>query len=207
MMSHTVEPHAVAIPFAVAGQGVGNPRMAGMGSHLQRYFADQAPAGRVAPYSYAINLSSFNLSNAGTAATSIGLHPASAQPIPIQLGENSRLPYLLPRPTTAGFREHLDALVSHYTKRYRARLQSGGDGVLRAPGFKDFSVARDAMSNHELLSQLLPAELFDSKHVDLCVENPMNPGDNTALDETTTAIQMARHLLTAGHRSCRPGLR
>jgi hypothetical protein len=201
VMAHTVEPHEVAIPFAVAGLGLGNLRMAGLGSHLQRHFSDKAPASRVAPYSYTINLSTINLSHDGTGASSIGLHPASAQPIGLQLGQDPRMPHLLRRPSTAGYREHLDALVGYYTKRFQARLTGNNGENLRAPGFRDFTVARDSMTNHAILSQLLSEELFQSKTADLCPEHPLYLGTTTGLDETTTAIQMARHLLTAGENA------
>jgi hypothetical protein len=38
---HDLEPHEGAIPLALAGRGLGHPALAGLGSHIQRYFLDR----------------------------------------------------------------------------------------------------------------------------------------------------------------------
>jgi len=201
VVSHDVEPHAVAIPFAVAGHGVSNPRMAGLGTHLQRFFADQDGGERSAPSAYSIYMSSFDRSNNGAASTALGLHPASAQPLALQLGPNPRLPARLPRPGVAGYKNELDALVDHYTQQLRQRLDHAIAGGLRAPAYNDFEAVRRAMGNHEALVDLLPASLFDLFDVTMCTSHPGYPDSAeiyTVTDETTAALEMARHLITAG---------
>ena len=111
VMTHSLEPHPAAIPLTVSGLSVSNPRMAGLGTHIQRYFSDRAPSDRSAPFSYAIFLNSLNRADLGAPATALGLHPASAQPLGLQLGEEPVLPRQLPRPGTAGYTSDLDALV------------------------------------------------------------------------------------------------
>jgi len=201
VVSHDVEPHAVAIPFAVAGHGVSNPRMAGLGTHLQRFFSGQDGGQRSAPSAYTIYMSSFDRSNNGAAATALGLHPASAQPLALQLGPNPRLPARLPRPGVAGYKSELDALVDHYTQQLRQRLDHAIAGGLRAPAYNDFEAVRRAMGNHEALVDLLPASLFDLSDVTMCSSHPGYPQSAeiyTVTDETTAALQLARHLITAG---------
>jgi len=198
VMRHDVEPHAVAIPFAVAGHGVGNPRMAGLGTHMQRYFRDHDPLGRAEPHAYSLFLSSFDRSNNGTASAALGLHPASARSMMVQLSEDPRLPYLLPRPTTSGYRAELDALVRYYAEQFREELRVSSLGDLRNPGLRNYMVARDAIENHKALAGMLSPELFDAQMKTMCTPVPTGPENNIydVLDETTPAIQMARHLLT-----------
>ncbi len=200
VMRHDVEPHAVAIPFAVAGHGVSNPRMSGFGAHIQRHFNDTLGE-RSAPYAYTLYMSSFDRSNNGAAATALGLHPATAQPLSLQLGPNPRLPVQLPRPGVTGYKTELDALVAHYTARLRQRLNHAIAGDLRSPGFMDFASARAALRNHEALIDLLPASLFELSEVTMCTPHPGYADLHdlfTVTDETTAALQMARHLITAG---------
>ncbi len=200
VVHHAVEPHAIAIPFAVAGHGVSNPRMAGFGTHLQRFFGQQESGARNAPLAYTIYMSSFDRSNNGTAATALGLHPAAAQPLALQLGPNPRLPARLPRPTVSGHKNELDALVAHYTERIRQRLSHAVTGDYRSPGYMDYAAARRAMQNHEALVDLLPSSIFEVPEVTMCTQHPLveTQGVFTVTDETTAALEMARHLITVG---------
>ncbi len=204
VMTHSLEPHPAAIPLAVSGMAISNPRMAGLGTHIQRYFADRAASDRSAPFSYAIFLNSLNRADLGAPATALGLHPASAQPIAIQLGDEPVLPRQLPRPGSAGYTSDLDALVDHYAAAFRQRLRHAGVDT-RAPGLRDYLAARHALSNHEALEALLPAHLFERTEIDVCSRHPAyhNTDIMTAVDETGSAIQMARHLLTAGPDAAR----
>ena len=204
VMSHPLEPHDVAIPLAVAGLPISNPRMAGLGTHIQRYFATRASADRSAPFSYSIFQNSLNRLDLGAPSTALGLHPASAQPIAIQLGDSPTLPRQLPRPGAGGRVAELDALVDHYMASFQARLQHAGVDT-RAPGFAEFRSARHALSQHEALQALLPAALFERPEITMCSRHPAyhNIDVLTATDETGAAIEMARHLLTAGADAAR----
>ncbi len=204
VMAHPLEPHDVAIPYAVAGLPISNPRMAGLGTHIQRFFSSHGSSDRSAPYSYSIYQNSLNRLDLGAPSTALGLHPASAQPIAIQLGEYPTLPRQLPRPGAAGYSTELDALVDHYTATFRERLRHAGVDT-RAPGLSEFRAARHALSRHQALEAMLPAALFERAEIDMCSRHPAyhNMDVMTATDETGTAIQMARHLLTAGQDSAR----
>lgn len=114
VMAHNTEPHEAAIPYAITGHELGNPRLTSLGAHIQRYHTENGPSDRTAPYSYAISMSSLNVSNNGTAAWATGSHPASARPLSIRLGQESSLIDQLPRTGVAGFTGPLDDLVAHY---------------------------------------------------------------------------------------------
>ncbi len=204
VMTHVVEPHAIAIPLGVAGHGISNPRMAGFGTHVQRYFGERSD--RAAPFSYTIYLNSFDRANNGTAATALGLQPSSAQPVALQLGPDPRLPRQLPRPGVSGYKNELDELVNYYTARFRRRMAETTGVDLRSRGFMDYASARQAMGGHEALVSLLPAEFFELTETTLCSQDPMfinSSPSYTALNETGAAFKLARHLLTAGDDAAR----
>lgn len=204
VMAHPLEPHDVAIPLAVAGLPISNPRMAGLGTHIQRFFAARAPSDRSAPFSYSIYQNSLNRLDLGAPSTALGLHPASAQPVALQFGEYPTLPRQLARPAVTGYSGDLDALVNHYAASFRDRLRHAGIDT-RAPGLAEYEAARHALSSHEALEALLPPDLFERPEITMCSRHPAyhNMDLMTATDETGAAIQMARHLLTAGDEAAR----
>ena len=204
VMAHNSEPHEVGIPLGITGHLQGNPRLAALGAHLQRFHQDRDTTGRVAPYSYAISLSSLHASNNGTAAWAVGRHRSSARPLTIRLGPNIQLPDQLPRSNVDGYRPQLDALVRHYMERLRGQFVNPDiDAFLRARGLDDFEQARYAMENHAALAQQLPKHLFKSKSVDICVPDPLRLQEQPVTDETNTGIELGRHLLTAANDPAR----
>ncbi len=197
VVQHDAEPHELAIPQAITGLRLGNPRMAALGTHLQRFFSARAPADRVAPHSYAIYQSAIERARENaTGATLVGLHRATDRPTVIQLGAETRLIRQLPRPAVQGYKTELDALVQHYLGRYRSRYQIGG-ADLRAPALDDFGGARQAMQNHTVLQALLSDALTSAADIELCVADPTGfiPGA-TASDETTAGLRLGASLLT-----------
>src|SRR4029079_9239012 len=51
---HDLEPHEGAIPLAPAARSLGHPALAGLGSHIQRYFIDRNQVVGRAPFSYVL---------------------------------------------------------------------------------------------------------------------------------------------------------
>jgi hypothetical protein len=199
VLGHEIEPHEAAIPQAICGHRLSNPRLASLGTHLQRFYGERRPLGRTAPYSYAIAMSALKVTqNNATAATAIGSHPATARPLAIQLGAQSRLARQLPRGSTEGYRSELDAYVAHHIQRLQGSMGTGDFlGALRAPGVSDFSFARSAIANHDVLTELLTAERLAVDPVLACVSDPFGtaPGDEFA-DEVKTGLELASTLLT-----------
>ena len=204
VMAHPLEPHDAAIPYSVAGLPISNPRMAGFGTHIQRFFAARAAADRSAPFSYSIFQNSLNRLDLGAPSTALGLHPAAAQPIAIQLGDEPTLPRQLARPGVSGNTGAFDALIDHYGAAFRERLRQAGADT-RAPAFADYLSSRYAMGRHQALLELLPPDLFEREELTMCSRHPAyhNIDRYDATDETGAAIRMARHLLTAGENAAR----
>ena len=196
VMVHDIEPHEVAIPLAITGMRLGNPRQAALGSHVMRHWQDRGPADRTAPYTYALYQSTYNLTNNATGASTTGLHPATARPMQVQLGPGTRLARQLPRPATTGYKNSLDSLVNWYSDRFADRLKVA-EQLVRSPGFSDFRFSRRSMAQHQVLTALLPPEVLKPATTDLCIFKEPEPLPNPLLDEVTTSIDLARHLLTA----------
>ena len=196
VMAHNTEPHENAIPYAISGHELGDPRLASLGAHLERYHREGGDPARTAPYAYAIAMSSLDVSGNGPAAWSIGQHGPSARPMPVQLGRELRLHEQLARARVLPFRNQLDELVAYHTQQFRARLTSATSGQVRAPGLDDLALAQAALRNHEGLARMLPEQLLASKEIELCIPDPLEMTHGPVLDETSTAIELARHLLT-----------
>ena len=197
VMRHDTEPHELSIPLAMSGHPLGNPRMASLGAHIQRYFSERNGT-RTAPYAYTVYMNALQLAAAGKAASSVGLHRASSRPLEVALSAAPTLPLQLPRTTVAGYRDELDALLRHYQKTAANRLGRGKLPDLRSPGFDDYTFARSALENHQALTGLLTNELLSSDYIDLCLpqEVPDGPG-SIVRDEVETGLRTATRLLTA----------
>ncbi|MFT5434772.1 MAG: hypothetical protein ACI9OJ_005486 [Myxococcota bacterium] len=192
VMSHDLEPHEAATPLAMTGHVRGNPRGAALGTHLGQFFNESGPA-RALPNCYTLFMDSFNATagNNGDSASAVGLHRASARPLALQLPA-TLLTDRLPRPSVAGFRNELDALVDYYA----ARTSSDFGINLRQPGVDDFAFARAAMRQADALGSVLSAELLTSELIKACHIEKMSPLTSPVEDQPTTGINLARHLLT-----------
>ena len=196
VMAHDTEPHEAAIPYAISGHELGDPRLASLGAHLERFYRERGDVGRTAPHSYAVAMSSLDVSSNGPAAWSVGQHGSSARPMAVQLGHELRLRQQLARSGVGGFRDPLDALVAHHTQQLQARLTSAASGRVRAPGLDSLAFAQSALRNHEAIARMLPPELMDPRLKDLCFAHPLDMFQGPQLDETSAGIDLARHLLT-----------
>src|SRR5690606_35524297 len=120
---HDLEPHEAAIPFALTGKRLGAPALAGLGAHVQRYFAErdlEAGADRRAPYSYVFTTGGLSSDNV-LAAAATGAHPGSARPLAINVADAARLTDLLSRPGVSAPDAH-DALLDVWAGQLGGRL-------------------------------------------------------------------------------------
>ena len=67
---------------------------------------------------------------------------------------------------------------------------------------REYLASRRGLRSHEALQGLLPASLFERLEIDMCSRHPAyhDIAVMTATDETRSALQIARHLLTASVR-------
>lgn len=193
--AHDLEPHEGAIPLALAGRPLGHPASAGLGAHVQRYFAERealAGGNRGAPFAYVLSSTALNVSpnDNVNSAVATGLHPGAARPLLLKTDAPSKLTSLLERSALGGARGAYDAAMQGYVDRYRARLRWGGSGeVIRSPRAADVAAAHAALANSDVLVDVLEPKLLEPKGADHC-------GDTAPIGTTAMNLRLAAHLLT-----------
>jgi hypothetical protein len=162
---HTLSPHEAAIPLVASGRTLGNPALAGLATHVNRFFVDRdTNNSHPPPFSYGFVGGSGLVNNDGVLSLlAQGLHPGSARPLNIKLDAAARLTTLLNRPVigTVDERAQYDALVNVYFEQHAARLQrAGGADALRAAKFRELMAASITQSKTNIIQSVLdPADL------------------------------------------------
>jgi len=188
---HDLEPHEGAIPLALAGRGLGHPALAGLGSHIQRYFVDRNTTPGRAPFSYVLFSSqgSFPTDNI-RAGTAIGMHPGAARPLSLKIDAAGDISALLARGTVGQNRAQYDALMKTYIERYDARLRwKGQGGPLRSPRLGDLSSSAESIAGADAISGVLESSYFNKFSGNEC-------GESNSTDSTAMSLKLATHLLT-----------
>jgi hypothetical protein len=198
VQSHTVLAHEGANPISFTGDFVGNPRMAGIGAPIQRYFNEQPGGDRAVPYAFVLypGGSGFSGFNVGS-ASAIGFHPGSARPLNVTVSQTSQLATLLSRPGLAqSDPEAFDAAVSHYVQAYDNRFRPGGVGkTTRSLERGNYGFANYARQNANELIEVLSPDLFAEIQGQTC---PAGAGQMATqnLDMPAMMANVARSLLT-----------
>ena len=188
---HGLEPHEAAVPQALTGRPVGQPAAAGLGSHIQRYFADRAGGGRASPFSYVFATGGISSDNVSAAAAT-GTHPGHARPLSVTITNAERFAELLDRAAVGdrGARDQYDALMDVYVKEYENRLRFSGRGEpVRSSRFTDLSLAVESVGNVDAISSVMDSSLFVDRPGSSC-------GANRSFDVPGMSLNAARHLLT-----------
>ncbi len=191
VQKHTLEPHEAAVPLALTGKPVGQPSAAGLGAHIQRYFVENGPADRKAPYSYVFSTGGI-LGDNVSSGTSTGFHSGVARPLHIKVDNAERLTALLRRPELgeAGNRDAYDRLLASYIDQYQDRLRFGGAGEpLRSARFTELSQSAVAVTNSQAVADIMAPELFDPRGDTTCE-------DENGFDVPGISLEAARYLLT-----------
>ncbi len=196
--AHALAPHEAAIPLALSGRALGNPALAGLGAHVQRYYLDTLGES-LAPYSYALltsSLAGLPIDNL-KAVTATGLHPATARPLDICVDRAGDLTALLARSGVGGYRAQFDALVAGYTQRYAEELRFRGQGErLRAHPFDDYSAATRALGRVDDIRSVIDP-------VSIVGQPGQSCGESVAVNGVAMQLRLAAHLLTHPTRPAR----
>ena len=190
VISHTLEPHEAAIPYAMSGFRLGQPRLAGVGAAIQRYYQSRAPVYTGEPYAYVLySPGDFPTDNL-RAASAIGQHPGAARPLAIKVESNTAFIDALGRGTVGSDRTSYDALLKHYEGAYRKRLTwPGGKGAVRAQTLSDYAFALDTLQQTDVLKGILAPDFFTGAPGSSC-------GENADVNHPHMALKLAAHLLT-----------
>jgi hypothetical protein len=188
---HGLEPHEAAVPQALTGRPVGQPSAAGLGSHIQRFYADRDSSGRASPFSYVFATGGISADNV-SAAASTGVHPGHARPLNVTITNAERFAELLDRAAVGdrAARDQYDALMSVYVGEYQNRLRFAGAGeAVRSSRFTDLSRAVESVGNVDAIASVMDASLFVDRPGASC-------GNNRSFDVPGMSLNAARHLLT-----------
>jgi hypothetical protein len=189
--THRLEPHEGAVPLVLTGRPVGQPAAAGLGTHIQRYFADHFSSGRAAPFSYLFATGGISSDNVSAAAAT-GLHPGYARPLKITITNAAQFARLLNREQIGNVTDPklYDELMQRYVEEYRARLRfPGRSDVARSRRFNDLALAANTVGNVEAIRAVLSEEVFATRPGETC-------GIERDIDIPGMSLEAARHLLT-----------
>ena len=190
---HNLPPHEAAIPYCWTGLTIGNPRLAGTGSAIQRRAREVSPS-QLLPASYVLNMGGVGLATAPATAT--GEHPGSSRPLLIQVQTNNSFVDNLQR---NGITTESDELLLAVRHEYRDRLRFHGFGnSVRSAGFDGYWVAAELLKNAPTLQALFTGNLLViDQNVAICPTHPTGNPFN-ALPGTKTMLHAAASLLSSG---------
>jgi len=203
---HDVVAHEGANPLAFSGDRLGQPRLAGLGTSIQRYFSENPEAGgglRATPYSYVLypglGFSTFN----SLSASAVGFHPGSARPLGVTVAPNSQLAQLLAR-TGPADRAAFDEAITVYRQAYEARFKTGGFGAATRSAergnyeYADYArrhaVELQGVLSQDLFAPIAPGAIECGAPMQQMVDMPQMQA-NLAANLLTRATDAARYVL------------
>lgn len=187
--------HEGANPLCFTGDRLGAPRLAGIGTAIQRYYTENPEAGggaRTTPYSYVLFPGAVGFNT--QAASAVGFHPGSARPLGVVVAPNSPLTALLAR-TGPVDPASFDRAITYYRQQYEARFRVGGLGSpTRSAERANYEFADFARRSAPDLQAILTNEQFAP------IAAPMPPecggAAGTGLDMPRMQARLAANLLT-----------
>jgi len=190
VVTHTLEPHEAAIPYALSGYRLGDPKIAGIGTAVQHYYQAHAATNTGEPYAYVLfspgDLPTDNLRS----ASSLGQHPGTSRPLAMKVQANTAFVEALKRKTIGEMRPQFDALLNHYTQAYRNRLRwPDTEAAVRALPLADYQFSVDTLQQTDVLVDILNTDLFESIPGTAC-------GQSADPNYPNMGFRLAAHLLT-----------
>lgn len=189
VMRHDLEPHEAAIPYMLSGMRLGNVRMAGMGTHVQRYFQEQLSSSRFAPYSYVLTPDNIFSTDNLRAASAVGVHPGAARPLSLTIDQANNLGSLLARNhLNADTRPKVDALLGWYRDAANGYHVDPFGQPLRSHALADHAFSLTSVLSAPELAGVLGTDL-------LAPEGHSSCGNSESLDYNRVGIRAAASLL------------
>lgn len=190
VVSHTLEPHEGAIPYAMSGYRLGHPKLAGVGAAVQHYYQARTEINTGEPFAYVLfSPGDFPTDNL-RAASSVGQHPGSSRPLSIRISNNTAFIDALKRGTLGDYETQFDQLLTHYSLQYRNRMfWPGASQAARANTLADYQFALTTLQNTDALVDILEPQFFQGVAGEQCGQqgNPNYPD---------MGLKLAAHLLT-----------
>jgi Protein of unknown function (DUF1501) len=186
---HSLSPHEAAIPLVATGRTLGNPALAGLSTHINRYFVDRDP-NNLHPTPFAVGMatgSNFIPNDNVLSYFAQGVHPGNARPLMVKVDQVTRLRTLLARGVVGvDNRKTYDKLLQVYFDDYQNRLKQGGAAdVVRAKKFQELLQASVTQSKVDLIDELLR-----SNKADLFAPMGSNLLENASMEYSTSCKQV-----------------
>ncbi len=162
---HVLSPHEAAIPLAASGRSLGNPALAGLGTHVGRYFVDRdTNLSHPPPFSYGFATGDRFIPNDGILSlVAQGLHPGQARPLLVKVDAVARLQTLLARTKMGSLdqRQQFDDLMALYFQQYQGRLKFGSqEEMVRAAKFNELLQAQTTVTKSPDIQAVLDPALL-----------------------------------------------
>lgn len=190
VIGHEFSPHEAAQPLALTGFRLGSPKLAGVGTAIQRLVNAQAPSKPLAPSSYVL-MPNYRQFFSMMAAAAAGQHPGSARPLVLRIASDSSFTAALSRHNLAKLQGQSDALQGYYADEYAKRLTwKGASKPMRSSAVDDYMHALYGLTQHSAsLKTVLEKKYFVPGVGKACQQS--HPQAVTA-----SQLQLAAHLLT-----------
>jgi hypothetical protein len=186
---HDFAPHEVAVPYMLTGERLGNPRMTGFGSHVQRYWMEHDTSGRLVPFSYVFSPEGAAQTDNISASSAVGQHPGSARPLHIFTSTNTDIGTLVGRKYLGDDISRVDPLLDYYAQRSTQRYTDLQGVELRSRGVSDHQFAIASLINAPNLQQVLTPQMFTPGSTKTC-------GFQDTADVSAMTVDAAISLLT-----------
>lgn len=196
VQSHNLIPHEAAIPFALTGLRLGNPKQANLGAAIaHRYWALDVDANtpRTLPYAYGlVDETSTDLDVLTASMSSVGAHPGAAKPLVLKIGPGFGT--LINQLQRANMTAAKDALLDQYRGQYRDWLRKN-NAVTRSRAFSDYDTGLSSLLNAANLNSFLSSVSTTIPSDSECARETTT-SFQTQANSTKTMLQAAAYLMT-----------
>lgn len=196
---HDKNVHELAMPLALTGLSLGNPRGAGLGAAISKVYRE-SPAcdNQDRPYSYVLlpdDLGAYRSIGASILAT--GTHGGANRPVELTVGETGLGDLFLAAEPDAQVREALQMLRSQYQNRLK--WQGNADQQVRSPQFDDYQSSALTLENSSALHELLGGDTLVASPAESCEGEPVA----TPRNRTARSLEVAATLLDPNQGNAR----
>jgi hypothetical protein len=190
---HKDSPHELAMPIALTGQRIGDPRGAGLGAAITKAYR-QSNECDVRPHAYVLTPAGFAAFRGITASIfATGSHGGANRPVELPVGGSGLGDLFLDSQPSDVKQAALKALRG----QYQSRLRWAADGSeVPSPQFDDYRFSALGLENSSELHELLGDDILKAEYGITCAQVPDEEAEKyDGLNCTARALEVAATLL------------